>query len=148
MCHGTFDIVHPGHIRHLMYAKEKADVLIASVTADAHISKGAHRPYVPQELRAANLAAFEFVDYVIVDHNETPIENIRALEPDYFAKGFEYQSSPCRPRRRRRSPRSSRTGARWCSPPATSCTPRARSSRSTSPSSGWTSSSPCSNRRG
>ena len=55
MCHGTFDIVHPGHLRHLMYAKEKADVLIASVTADAHITKGAYRPYVPQELRAANL---------------------------------------------------------------------------------------------
>jgi rfaE bifunctional protein kinase chain/domain/rfaE bifunctional protein nucleotidyltransferase chain/domain len=98
MCHGTFDIVHPGHIRHLMYAKEKADVLIASVTADAHISKGAHRPYVPQELRAANLAAFEFVDYVIIDHNETPIENILALEPDYFAKGFEYQAEPLPPK--------------------------------------------------
>ena len=53
MCHGTFDIVHPGHLRHLMYAKEKADVLIASVTADAHITKGAYRPYVLQELRAA-----------------------------------------------------------------------------------------------
>ena len=39
MCHGTFDIVHPGHIRHLMYAKSKADVLIASLTADEHIQK-------------------------------------------------------------------------------------------------------------
>src|SRR5262245_31471708 len=55
MCHGTFDIVHPGHMRHLMYAKEKADVLVVSVTADEHISKGPYRPYVPQELRAANL---------------------------------------------------------------------------------------------
>jgi rfaE bifunctional protein kinase chain/domain/rfaE bifunctional protein nucleotidyltransferase chain/domain len=100
MCHGTFDIVHPGHVRHLMYAKEKSDVLVASVTADAHISKGAHRPYVPQELRAANLAAFEFVDYVIIDHNETAIESIRALEPDYFAKGFEYQSEPLPPKTR------------------------------------------------
>jgi len=98
MCHGTFDIVHPGHVRHLMYAKEKADILVASVTADAHISKGAHRPYVPQELRATNLAAFEFVDYVIIDHNETPIESIRALQPDFFAKGFEYQSEPLPPK--------------------------------------------------
>jgi bifunctional ADP-heptose synthase (sugar kinase/adenylyltransferase) len=32
MCHGTFDIVHPGHVRHLIYAKSKADVLIASLT--------------------------------------------------------------------------------------------------------------------
>ncbi len=34
MCHGTFDVVHPGHVRHLLYAKTKAAVLIASLTAD------------------------------------------------------------------------------------------------------------------
>jgi len=59
MCHGMFDIVHPGHLRHLMYAKEKADLLIASLTADAHATKADFRPYVPQDLRAANLAALE-----------------------------------------------------------------------------------------
>src|SRR3954464_14151436 len=90
MCHGTFDIVHPGHLRHLMYAKEKADLLIASVTADAHIMKANHRPYVPQELRAANLAALEMVDFVIVDPNATPIEHLQVLQPDFFAKGYEY----------------------------------------------------------
>ncbi len=93
MCHGTFDIVHPGHLRHLTYAKEKADILVASVTADIHVSKGIHRPYVPQELRAANLAALEMVDYVVIDHNATPIENILAIQPDFFAKGFEYQAT-------------------------------------------------------
>src|SRR5258708_142948 len=93
MCHGTFDIVHPGHLRHLTYAKEKADVLIASVTADEHILKANHRPYVPQELRAANLAALECVDFVLVDPNPTPIENMRLLQPDYFAKGYEYFAS-------------------------------------------------------
>ena len=69
MCHGTFDIVHPGHIRHLMYAKEKADILVASLTCDAHIQKGNVRPFVPQQLRAMNLAALEAVDYVIIDDN-------------------------------------------------------------------------------
>ena len=44
MCHGTFDVVHPGHVRHLLYAKTKADILIASLTADAHIKKGNFRP--------------------------------------------------------------------------------------------------------
>ena len=34
MCHGVFDVVHPGHVRHLLYAKSKADILIASITAD------------------------------------------------------------------------------------------------------------------
>jgi rfaE bifunctional protein kinase chain/domain len=90
MCHGTFDIVHPGHVRHLMYAKEKADILIASLTCDAHITKAHFRPFVPEQLRAMNLAAFEIVDYVIIDANPTPLANLEYLQPDYFAKGYEY----------------------------------------------------------
>jgi cytidyltransferase-like protein len=90
MCHGVFDLVHPGHIRHLLYAKEKADILVASITADIHIKKGNYRPFVPQDLRALNLAALELVDYVIIDPQPTPIENIGCIQPDYFAKGYEY----------------------------------------------------------
>jgi rfaE bifunctional protein kinase chain/domain len=98
MCHGTFDVVHPGHIRHLLYAKGKADVLIASLTSDEHIQKANFRPYVPQDLRAINLAALEVVDYVIVDPNPTPLENIKLLQPDYFAKGYEYVSEGLHPK--------------------------------------------------
>src|SRR3954464_13516106 len=82
MCHGAFDLVHPGHLRHLMYAKGKADVLIASLTSDAFISKANYRPFVPQQLRAMNLAALEIVDYVIVDEQATPLENLVYLQPD------------------------------------------------------------------
>jgi rfaE bifunctional protein kinase chain/domain len=98
MCHGVFDVVHPGHIRHLLYAKSKADVLVASITADIHITKGTHRPHVPQDLRAVNLAAFEVVDYVVIDRNAKPLDNIRLIEPDYFAKGFEYTASGMPPK--------------------------------------------------
>lgn len=93
LCHGVFDVVHPGHVRHLAYAKTKADILVVSVTADRHITKGVYRPHIPQDLRALNLAAFEMVDYVIVDEESTPLRNIAELQPDYFAKGFEYTSS-------------------------------------------------------
>ena len=55
MCHGNFDIVHPGHIRHLMFAASKADILVASLTCDALITKGNNRPYIPEDLRAENL---------------------------------------------------------------------------------------------
>ena len=92
MCHGMFDIVHPGHIRHLLYAKAQGDILIASVTCDEHASKGEGRPYVPQELRAANLAALEAVDYVLIDDQPEPLANISVLQPDYFVKGFEYSA--------------------------------------------------------
>ena len=90
MCHGAFDIVHPGHVRHLLYAKSKGDILVASITADAHIMKANFRPFVPQELRAFNLAALEAVDYVIIDSESTPLNNIKLIQPDYFAKGYEY----------------------------------------------------------
>ena len=90
MCHGVFDLVHPGHVRHLLYAKEKADILVASLTADVHITKGSYRPFVPQDLRALNLAALELVDYVVIAPNAKPIENISHIQPDFFAKGYEY----------------------------------------------------------
>ena len=98
MCHGVFDVVHPGHLRHLIYAKSKADLLIASITADRHIAKGTHRPHVPQDLRALNLAAFEMVDYVVIDPNATPIENLKIIQPDYLAKGYEYNAAGMPPR--------------------------------------------------
>ena len=98
MCHGVFDLVHPGHIRHLLYAKEKADILVASLTADAHITKAQYRPFVPQELRALNLAALEMVDFVVIDPNPTPITNIARLQPDYFAKGYEYGNGGVNPK--------------------------------------------------
>ena len=98
MCHGTFDIVHPGHIRHLLFAKSKADILVVSLTADSHIKKGNMRPFVPEDMRAFNLAALEVVDYVLIDPNETPIKNLIKIEPNFFAKGFEYGSSKIEPK--------------------------------------------------
>ena len=92
MCHGVFDVVHPGHVRHLVYAKQKADLLVVSITADIHIKKGIYRPFVPASMRALNLAAFEIVDYVIIDKNPEPYKILKDIKPDYFAKGFEYKS--------------------------------------------------------
>jgi rfaE bifunctional protein kinase chain/domain len=98
MCHGVFDVVHPGHVRHLLYAKSKAPVLVASITADRHITKGTHRPHVPQDLRAINLAAFEMIDYVVIDENATPVGNIQIIQPDFFAKGYEYTANGLPPK--------------------------------------------------
>lgn len=90
MCHGTFDLVHPGHIRHLHYAKEKADVLIVSVTGDKYVTKKSLGTYVPEDLRVRNIAALELVDYTFIDKNFKPIEAIRKLKPNFFLKGYEY----------------------------------------------------------
>lgn len=93
MCHGTFDLVHPGHLRHLAFAKSRGDRLVVSLTADAHVTKANMRPYVPEELRALNLAALELVDYVIIDAEPEPLDLISQIEPDVFVKGFEYGES-------------------------------------------------------
>ncbi|MBM4230458.1 MAG: adenylyltransferase/cytidyltransferase family protein [Gammaproteobacteria bacterium] len=93
VCHGVFDVVHPGHVRHLAYAKTLADILVVTITADKHIKKGVYRPHIPQGLRALNLAAFEMVNYVLVDDDPTPLGILEFIKPDYFAKGFEYSSS-------------------------------------------------------
>lgn len=91
MVHGCFDLVHPGHIRHLRFAKEKGDILVVSITSDHNVDKGEDRPYITQELRAENLAALEIVDYVIIDDNKTPISLIKDLKPNIFVKGVEYE---------------------------------------------------------
>lgn len=92
-CHGCFDIVHPGHIRYLQYARSLGDVLVVSITGDAQINKGDQRPYIPEELRAENLAALSFVDYVVIDQNETAIEILKRVRPDIYVKGQEYATS-------------------------------------------------------
>jgi rfaE bifunctional protein nucleotidyltransferase chain/domain len=97
MCHGTFDLVHPGHLRHLAFAKSRADKLVVSLTADKFVHKANNRPYVPEDLRALNLASLELVDYVVIDDNSEPIELINSIQPEYFVKGFEYSGSETMP---------------------------------------------------
>ncbi|MFH1416906.1 MAG: adenylyltransferase/cytidyltransferase family protein [Planctomycetota bacterium] len=93
LCHGCFDIVHPGHIRYLEFARTQGDLLVVSITGDALISKGDQRPYIPQELRAENLAALELVDFVVVDSNPTACSLIQLIRPDVYVKGQEYATS-------------------------------------------------------
>jgi len=90
MCHGTFDLVHPGHIRHLFYAKGKGDVLIVSITGDKFVTKQSKGTYVPEDLRIRNLAALELVDYTFIDYNFKPLSLISKIKPNYFVKGYEY----------------------------------------------------------
>jgi rfaE bifunctional protein nucleotidyltransferase chain/domain len=92
-CHGCFDIVHPGHIRYLQFARSTGDVLVVSITGDATIHKGEQRPYIPEELRAENLAALQFVDFVTIDPHPTAVELLEAIRPDVYVKGHEYAAS-------------------------------------------------------
>ena len=92
-CHGCFDIVHPGHIRHLQWAARLGDYLLVTVSADQAIDKGPRRPYVPEGLRAENLAVLEFVDWVYVDPEPVAAKTLAKIRPDIYVKGEEYRWS-------------------------------------------------------
>jgi rfaE bifunctional protein kinase chain/domain/rfaE bifunctional protein nucleotidyltransferase chain/domain len=92
-CHGCFDIVHPGHIAHLQFARSLGDLLIVTVSADSQVNKGVDRPLIPDDLRAGSLAALECVDFVHVNPSPTAGELLAALQPDIFVKGKEYQTN-------------------------------------------------------
>lgn len=92
-CHGCFDIVHPGHIRHLEFASRQGDILLVSITGDPHIAKGTGRPLIPEHLRAENLAALNFVDWVCIDENPTALQIVEAVQPDIYLKGREYEGN-------------------------------------------------------
>lgn len=89
-CHGAFDLLHIGHIRHLEAAKEFGDVLVVTVTPDKYIDKGPYRPAFNEELRMEALAALSCVDYVAINEWPTASEAINLLQPNVFAKGIEY----------------------------------------------------------
>lgn len=90
LCHGVFDLVHPGHVRHLNWAKKQGDVLICTITADRFVNKGPGRPYFNQSLRSEFLAALTVVDFVAIIESESAIEVLKNLKPDFYVKGPDY----------------------------------------------------------
>lgn len=90
LCHGVFDLVHPGHVIHLEQAKDMADVLVVSITAAKYVRKGPGRPYFDDDMRMKFLAALECVDYVMLSDGYTVDDIVECVEPDIYVKGEEY----------------------------------------------------------
>jgi rfaE bifunctional protein nucleotidyltransferase chain/domain len=89
-CHGVFDLLHPGHIRHFEAAKQQGDVLVVTLTKDEYVGKGPGRPVYNQRLRAESIAALQVVDYVAINEWSTAVETIYMLRPDVYVKGSDY----------------------------------------------------------
>jgi rfaE bifunctional protein nucleotidyltransferase chain/domain len=102
LCHGCFDLVHPGHIKHFQAARRLADALVVTVSPDRFVDKGPGRPAFPEQLRAESVAALECVDFVAVNRWPTAEETIRLLRPTYYVKGQEFERPEARTEKLRR----------------------------------------------
>lgn len=92
-CHGVFDLLHIGHIRHLEQARRMGDLLVVTITPDRFVDKGPHRPAFTERLRAEAIASLGVVDFVAVNHWATAEETLRLLRPNVFVKGVEFKDT-------------------------------------------------------
>lgn len=92
LANGCFDLFHVGHIRYLAGAKELADVLIVGINSDEQVRKlkGENRPFMPENERAEIVSSLRFVDFVTIFDEPTVTELLRAVKPDFHAKGTDY----------------------------------------------------------
>ena len=89
---GCFDLLHVGHVRYLQEARELGDALVVGVNSDASVRrlKGRGRPLTPARERAEILAALACVDFVTIFGAATPLQLIRAVQPDVLVKGGDW----------------------------------------------------------
>ncbi len=90
---GCFDILHRGHVEVLAKTADLGDKLIIGLNSDSSIKKlkKGNRPIVDEKSRALLLAAFSFVDAIVLFSEQTPINLIAEIKPDILAKGCDYE---------------------------------------------------------
>ena len=92
LCHGVFDLLHVGHIKHLKKAKEFGDKLVVTLTSDRYVNKGPGRPVFNQTLRSESIAAIDSVDYVAINDAPTAVNPIKIIKPNIYCKGKDYKN--------------------------------------------------------
>ena len=90
-CHGCFDLLHLGHIKHFESAKAAADIVVVTITPDRFVNKGPGRPVFNENLRMEAIAALQAVDYVALNKWDTAIETIKIVRPTFYVKGQDYK---------------------------------------------------------
>jgi len=91
LCHGVFDLVHLGHVRHLQMARDECDILVVTITTDSLVNKGPGRPIFTENLRAEMLGALEYVDYVGISREPSAEAVLDIIKPSAYVKGSDYE---------------------------------------------------------
>ena len=92
LCHGVFDLVHLGHIRHIQAARNEGDIVMVTVTADHFVNKGPGRPIFPEDMRAEMLASLANVDWVGINRTSSAEPILDTVRPDIYVKGSDYEN--------------------------------------------------------
>ncbi len=90
-CHGVFDLLHIGHIKHFEEAKALGDILVVSLTPDRYVNKGPFRPAFNEKLRLEAVASLGVVDFVCLNTTPTAIGAIQRIKPNIYCKGPDYK---------------------------------------------------------
>ena len=93
LCHGVFDLLHIGHIKHFEEAKSFGDILVVSVTPDKYVNKGPLRPKQKLNTRLQVLNSIPFIDLIIVFSDKTPLNIINKIKPHLLIKGSDYREN-------------------------------------------------------
>ena len=92
LCHGVFDLLHIGHIKHFEEARTFGDVLVVTITPDEFVHKGPNRPAFTTALRLDALAALESIDFVAANKWPIAVDTIKMIQPDIYCKGPDYKN--------------------------------------------------------
>lgn len=87
LCHGTFDLLHYGHILMFRVARAMGDKLIVTITSDKYVRKGEGRPVFNERQRADWIRECRSVDECHVIDEPTGVEAIKQFRPKVYAKG-------------------------------------------------------------
>lgn len=91
LCHGAFDLFHPGHLEHLEAAKKLGDILVVSITKDEFIKKSVNSPFYNENIRAKFLSNISLIDFVCLSESGSAIKTLGILKPNIYCKGEEYK---------------------------------------------------------
>jgi rfaE bifunctional protein nucleotidyltransferase chain/domain len=93
LCHGVFDILHYGHIKHFEVSKKKCDYLFVSITSDQYINKGQGRPIHSDSERLFFLKSLKFIDHAFIAQGDSGVNSINLVKPDFYFKGSDYKDN-------------------------------------------------------
>ena len=92
LCHGCFDFLHLGHIKHFNAAKKQGDYLVVSITSGNFVQKGLNRPIYSESERVEFLSSIDIIDYIYIDNNLSASNVISKIKPNFYSKGSDYKN--------------------------------------------------------